>query len=175
MAFSIDVAHILGCRGSSKKSGKPYIRNTFTKEEDEILRTYVNRFGTSNWQLISEHVPGRNARQCKERWFNYLAPEIENGPWSPEEDALLQEKYKEIGPRWTQIAKYFPSRSDVNVKNRWRFLARAERRKIRQTMKLMKKMPRKTKQPKTVPEEREFTFNFDDFDDFDTFHEAQLD
>ena len=58
-------------------------------------------------------------RQCRERWKNYLAPGIQKDKWSPEEDALLVQKVKELGTMWSKMVPFFPGRTDVNLKNRW--------------------------------------------------------
>jgi hypothetical protein len=73
-------------------------------------------------------MPGRNARQCHDRWLSYLSPEIGNGPWSPEEEQLLIRKYEEFGAAWKHIATFFVSRTDINVKSRWLLIQRRMRR-----------------------------------------------
>lgn len=98
---------------------KPISRHKFSQEEDALLRRLVEEQGTSNWRQISELMPGRNPRQCRERWKNYLAPGIRNDPWTEAEDYLLEEKVRELGPQWSRIAKCFDNRTDINVKNRW--------------------------------------------------------
>ena len=98
-------------------------RQLFSYEEDEQLKRLVEKFGDKDWKFIAKRMPGRSTRQCRERYKNYLSPEIKNGPWTKEEDDLLKEKYSEYGPRWSVISKFFKSRSDVNVKNRWSALS----------------------------------------------------
>ena len=98
---------------------KKNARHMFTMEEDNRLCELVNEFGDKNWRVISRQMPNRTTRQCRERYRNYLSPRVKNGPWTQEEDILLEQKYLEYGPRWATIAKFFPSRSDVNIKNRW--------------------------------------------------------
>lgn len=98
---------------------KAHPRSKFTKEEDELLKDLVANLGDNNWQVISSRMPGRNSRQCRERWQNYLCPEIINGPWTQEEDDLLVLKYNELGPSWKQISTFFPTRTDINIKSRW--------------------------------------------------------
>ena len=103
-------------------------RRKFQKQEDEMLRFLVDRFGDVNWQMIAAHMGGRTARQCRERYRNYLSPKISNRPWTPEEEELLTQKVSELGQRWTVIAMFFEGRSDVNVKNHWAaMMSRQER------------------------------------------------
>ncbi|KAK8894725.1 hypothetical protein M9Y10_023162 [Tritrichomonas musculus] len=98
---------------------KAISRHKFSIDEDNLLRNLVNEHGTTNWRFIADNMVGRNARQCRDRWKNYLMPGIKNVPWTPEEDMLLEEKYAALGSQWARIAKYFPNRTDINVKNRW--------------------------------------------------------
>lgn len=91
----------------------------FSIEEDDMLINLVKEYGDKSWRTISKHMPNRSTRQCRERYRNYLSPEIKNGPWTAEEDLLLEQKYLEYGPKWATIAHFFKTRSDVNIKNRW--------------------------------------------------------
>lgn len=98
---------------------KTHPRAKFTQNEDELLKRLVENFGINDWQTISRQMPERNARQCRDRWQNYLSPEVVNGPWTYEEEELLVKKYEELGPSWKQIATFFPTRTDINIKSRW--------------------------------------------------------
>ena len=95
------------------------LRHKFSKQEDETLKRIVQQHGEGNWSLIASCMKNRTARQCRERYKNYLSPNIKNDPWTPEEELLLEKKYAELGPRWAKIALFFENRSDVNVKNHW--------------------------------------------------------
>lgn len=102
-------------------------RKKFTEEEDKYLSKLVDEMGAKNWDLIAEKMPNRTARQCRDRYSNYLIPGFFNGEWSAEEDENLYRKYQEIGPRWTIIQKYFKNRSPNSLKNRWNyFVSRKE-------------------------------------------------
>lgn len=103
----------------AKQSG---FRQMFSHEEDQLLKLLVARFG-EHWKEIASQMPDRTSRQCRERYKNYLAPAIKNGPWTEDEDQLLSEMVKQWGFKWAKIAKYFKSRSNVNVKNRWSVIA----------------------------------------------------
>ncbi|OHT04339.1 hypothetical protein TRFO_28164 [Tritrichomonas foetus] len=81
-------------------------RNRFSKEEDEQLKALVGQYDEPDWKKIASCLKSRSPRQCRERYNNYLRPDLINGPWSPEEEDLLIEKYEKYGPKWSTIVKY---------------------------------------------------------------------
>jgi hypothetical protein len=97
-------------------------RHMFSQEEDEHLRQLVTQLGDRDWKTIAKQMPNRTTRQCRERYKNYLSPELRNAPWSPAEDALLMDRFAEFGPKWATLATFFNGRSDVSLKNRWTVL-----------------------------------------------------
>lgn len=121
---------------SKNKPSKPHPKTKFTNQEDLQLLELVKKYGTNNWYQISKEMNGRNIRQCRERYRNYLTPEVTNGPWTQEEDDLLFEAFSKYGARWKLIASFFPSRTDINIKSRWQVHFR---RYIRQTKNIVKK------------------------------------
>jgi hypothetical protein len=88
-------------------------------EEDVRLLEIMGHTPVVNWDAIAQQVGGRSARQCRERWVNYLNPKIRNGPWTEDEDRLLVEKINELGHCWASIGRHFNGRSESDVKNRW--------------------------------------------------------
>jgi hypothetical protein len=94
-------------------------RNTFTREEDAQLVEIMTSSPPLSWQEVAEFLPGRSPRQCRERWGEYLNPEIRVEPWTDEEDELLLRQVEASGHRWTVIAMAFANRSANDVKNRW--------------------------------------------------------
>jgi hypothetical protein len=94
-------------------------RHKFLKAEDDLLIRLVQQFGDKNWAMIAQYMKRRTARQCRERYKNYLAPTVNHRPWSEEEDELLARQVAQYGQKWSKIAAVFEGRSDVNVKNRW--------------------------------------------------------
>ena len=88
------------------------IKKHFTKEEDEVLKYLVSVFGENSWSLVSQYMPGRQSRQCRERYIGYLNPSLVSHPWTETEDELLIQKYEELGPRWVKFVPFFPGRSD---------------------------------------------------------------
>jgi hypothetical protein len=104
----------------------------FTDDENARLVDAVARLGTLDWHAVAQEVQTRNARQCRERWTNYLDPAVAlQKPWTVEEDNLLRAQYAEIGARWKTLASFFPDRSTNNVKCRFISLERKGRRKNR--------------------------------------------
>lgn len=101
----------------TNRKTKRITKRMFTVEEDALLINLVNKFGTSQWRRIAQLLPNRSTRQCRERYCHYLDPNVNNNPWTQEEEDLLLIKYNEFGPKWAIIAKYFENRTYVNVKN----------------------------------------------------------
>lgn len=97
----------------------PPTRRKFTPQEDIALKYYTDEIGTNNWQEIAKRMPNRNAKQCRDRYNNYLMENHICGPWTPAEDSLIISKYLEIGAKWVEISKYIHGRSGNDVKNRW--------------------------------------------------------
>lgn len=94
-------------------------RRSFTPQEDMLLAHLVSQSPNPNWDYIASVFMNRTARQCREHYRSYLAPNLVNGPWTREEDMSLIQLIQQYGFKWVQISKHFPGRSDSNVKNRW--------------------------------------------------------
>ena len=94
-------------------------RRKFTPQEDENLKILIEKMGSHNWDKISQFMPGRSAKQCRDRFCNYLSIAHTNEPWDEEEDEVLLRLLSLIGPKWSTISKYIPKRSGNDVKNRW--------------------------------------------------------
>ena len=131
-----------------KPTGKPHPRTKFTPQEDAKIVKLVQQFGEEDWNKIASKIKGRNVRQCRERWRNYLSPDIDKSVWRPEEDQLLIEKYQELGARWKTISSYFPNRTDIAVKNRMHKLVRGMEKKERKELHLKKDQYLKYKKEK---------------------------
>lgn len=110
------------------------MKRKFTPEEDLLITEEVKKLGSTDWTKLAEKIPGRNGRQIRERWVNYLSPDVNRGPWTLEEDASLEEYVRTIGKKWSQIASHFPNRTDVMLKNHYILLQRRRTRSYEQMM-----------------------------------------
>lgn len=77
-------------------------RDTWTALEDQFL-LHLAEAHEKNWSSIAAMMDCRTAKQCRERYNNYLKPGLVRGPWSPEEDVLLQELHIQRGNKWTEV------------------------------------------------------------------------
>lgn len=96
----------------------------FSDTEDKKLKDMVSRLGTNNWSIISKQFKDKTPKQCRDRWRNYVDPELRHDMWSVEEDEMLIEKFKQIGSKWTVMMKYFNHRSSNDIRYRWMKLSR---------------------------------------------------
>jgi hypothetical protein len=94
-------------------------KGSWTRAEDEVIIEFVRAHGTKKWQKLSDLLPGRIGKQCRERWRNHLDPAINHAPWTPDEDRQLVEFHRQFGNAWVKIAGLMRNRSDNAVKNRW--------------------------------------------------------
>ena len=110
-------------------------KRRITKADDQEIINYVNQVG-KNWAKIAKLLD-KTPKACKERWENYLDPNIKFTPFTKKDDDLLIEKFNEYGPKWNIIAEYFPGRTAIQLKNRYNSIhkrnknrmSRAERNK----------------------------------------------
>merc|ERR1719440_1885947 len=93
----------------TKEEEREAKKRPWTQEEDDTVRRLVAEQrgvdGANRWAEIAKYLPGRNGKQCRERWHNQLDPAIRKDPWTTEEDQVLLKAHAVYGNRWAEIAK----------------------------------------------------------------------
>lgn len=92
------------------------------------MRDFVEMHGQKQWQDIAHIInqyfgcSRRQGKQCRERWINFLSPDIKRDKWSLREELTLMRRHQELGNQWALIAKRIPGRTENQVKNKFNSL-----------------------------------------------------
>lgn len=95
-------------------------KGPWTYQEDKLLLDAMASFsGHICWEELSKRIPGRSAKQCRERWQFRLHPDVNKSPFEPWEDEIIIQERVNNNLHWTFIAQKLPGRTSCAVKNRW--------------------------------------------------------
>jgi hypothetical protein len=95
------------------------VKGNWTSEEDQELINWVQIHGPTKWAKCGAKIVTRNGKQCFDRWTNSLDPNIKKGDWDADENSLIFSLYGQFGPKWADISKLMPGRTENSVKNRF--------------------------------------------------------
>ena len=107
--------------------GRVYLKRPkkiWSGEEDVLLGQLIDRFGAARWSTIAAHMPGRQGKQCRERWHNHLNPDILKAAWREDEEWRLFLLHKLYGNKWAILAQMISGRTDNTIKNHWNSIMR---------------------------------------------------
>lgn len=108
----------LQCFSRYKRIRPGIVKGSWKREEDMRIMDLVTRHGKS-WSKISKILSTRNGKQIRDRFINVLDPEIRKGKFTDDEDRKLIALFKQYGPKWATIAKYYANRTADMIKNRF--------------------------------------------------------
>lgn len=93
------------------------------------------KFGR-NWALIAKKIQGRNGKQVRERFVNYLEKKanLQIDKFTDAEDDLIM-KYFDLYPHdWNKIAAYISSKTSAQIKKRYSEFLRDKKLETGSTM-----------------------------------------
>jgi len=105
-------------KNSSRKKIAKACKRLWTPLEDRQLLNLLAIHG-NKWTLIGDLIGGRSCKQVRDRYLNYLNPEVKTTPFSSEEDEELISLFHQFGRKWKMIANQMIGRSESQVKNRF--------------------------------------------------------
>ncbi|KAJ0393605.1 hypothetical protein ATCC90586_009683 [Pythium insidiosum] len=105
----------------------------WTPAEDECLRA-LHAEGGAKWAAIASRLPGRGPEDVKRRWRELQQSETPGGRpaaqrWTATESAKLEELVDAHGAKdWFFIASHLPPRTDLQCRQHWYRVLRAEKK-----------------------------------------------
>ncbi|XP_041002399.1 LOW QUALITY PROTEIN: transcription factor MYB114-like [Juglans microcarpa x Juglans regia] len=95
-------------------------KGAWTAGEDKLLKDCIEKDGEGKWHQVPLRAGlNRCRKSCRQRWLNYLKPNIKRGDFEEDEVDLMIRLHTLLGNRWSLIAGRLPGRTANGVKNYW--------------------------------------------------------
>ena len=104
--------------------------NVWTSMEDELLLKLLKKYGIK-WNELLPYFPNRSINGISQHWNSKLRPKISTEDlnqilgltavtnWKKADDRKLALKYKEIGPNWDEMIRFFPGTDAKFLEEKW--------------------------------------------------------
>jgi hypothetical protein len=122
-------------------------RRFFSSDDDQVLRQLKSVTPELSWTQIADSMPGFRARQLRERWCNYLSPNLNTANWTEEDDRRLMELYTDMGPKWGLIGAAMGNRAPPDIKNRFQLIHSRRQREIKAEQRRRRRAAKRSKVP----------------------------
>ncbi|CAK93475.1 unnamed protein product (macronuclear) [Paramecium tetraurelia] len=113
-------------------------------EEDKLLYKIMTKEPNIKWFEVqyemfiqSQGIYFRKAKQYRERWNNYLNPQVNRGIWTEIDDYNLLQITLVEGLRWSNISKKLKNRTENQVKNRFKSIINKEKKIVQTPQELL--------------------------------------
>jgi len=110
----------------SREDKKKVRKRAYTPEEDRLILEYVKAYGDKNWSKIAELIPGRNRKQLRDHYINFLKKKLNKNGFTEKEDKVIRAMVANHGNSWKRIADNLPGRTPLMIKNRYNTILRKQ-------------------------------------------------
>ena len=106
------------------KINVPKRGDVWTEDENRQLSLAVKKYGRHNWRKVSQFLPGRSNRQCRERYMMRLnfGNDRKLGDWTTQEDKQILELAPKHDFKWVQLENQLKGRNARQIASRYELL-----------------------------------------------------
>ena len=131
-------------------------KGRWSVEEDHKIKDLVALYNF-NWAKVSKLIDNRTPKQIRDRFINYLDPNLNSNPFTISENNKIINFVRENGKQWVKLSKLIIGKSPLSIKNKYFSLLRANKAKIMEENKIFLI----SKEPKFHLTESKINLNFD--------------